>query len=103
MFAIIETGGKQYVATPTKKIEVEKLAGVAADSVTFERVLLVAEEDGSSVTIGTPTVSRRVMSTITAQKRDRKIMVRKFKNKVRYRRTAGHRQHHTQLTVNEIQ
>ncbi len=104
MIAIIETGGKQYLVSPEQKIKVEKLAGAENDSFSFDRVLLVAEEDGTSVTIGAPTVPQKVaVATITAQKRDRKIMVRKFKSKVRYRRTAGHRQHHTYLTVNAIQ
>lgn len=103
MIAIIETGGKQYLVSPNQKIEVEKLAGDAGSALSFDRVLLTASEDGSDVQIGTPTVSAKAAATIFAQKRDRKIIIRKFKNKVRYRRTAGHRQHHTHVTVTAIQ
>lgn len=102
MIAIIETGGKQYLVTPNQKIQIEKVSGDAGGAMSFDRVLLTAEEDGSQIQIGTPMVQAQIAAIIDAHKRDRKIIIRKFKNKVRYRRTAGHRQHHTHVTVSAM-
>ncbi|OGH61489.1 MAG: 50S ribosomal protein L21 [Candidatus Magasanikbacteria bacterium RIFCSPHIGHO2_01_FULL_50_8] len=102
MIAIIETGGKQYLVTPNQKITTEKTGADAGAALTFDKVLLVADENGANVQIGTPTVSATVEGTLLRNFRTRKIMVRKFKNKVRYRRTAGHRQHQTEENIGSI-
>ena len=102
MIAIIEAGGKQYLVTPEEKIEIEKTLDAAGDEIAFDKILLVANEDGTDVQIGAPTVSTKIAGTVLRQFRTKKIIVRKFKNKVRYHRTAGHRQHKTEIKIGAI-
>lgn len=102
-FAVIATGGKQYLVTPGQTLEVEKLPYDEGKAVTFDQVLLSGSTDGSVVTVGTPTVAgASVKATVVKQSRSRKVIVRKFKAKVRYTRTYGHRQPFTQLLVTDI-
>lgn len=101
MYAIVETGGRQYRVSPGDRLDVEKLAGEVGATVTFTDVLLVG--NGSGVTIGTPKVaSARVEAQITAQKRGKKIIVFKFKRRKNYRKKQGHRQSLTSLKILEI-
>jgi large subunit ribosomal protein L21 len=100
MYAVIETGGKQYRATPGEAIEVESLAGDVGSEVEFSRVVAVV--DGESVTAGAATAGTRVKGTIAAHGRGEKTLVFKFKRKKQYKRTIGHRQNFTRVTVNEI-
>ncbi|MBI4087482.1 MAG: 50S ribosomal protein L21 [Candidatus Liptonbacteria bacterium] len=98
MFAIIETGGKQYKVSPGSKIKVEKLAADAGASFSFDKVLLVA--DGDAVKIGAPYVSgAKVEAKVLRQARDRKKIVFKYHSKTRYRKMKGHRQPFTELEV----
>src|SRR3989338_135887 len=99
MFAIIETGGEQYLVSPKDKIKVEKLA-VDGDSITFDKVLLVSDKDTK---IGSPFVSgAKVVAKVVKQGRDKKLRIFKYKSKVRYRRRIGHRQHFTELEIESI-
>jgi large subunit ribosomal protein L21 len=100
MYAVIETGGKQYRATPGEAIEVETLAGEVGTEVEFARVLAVV--DGETVTAGKATEGTRVKGVIAAHGRGDKTLVFKFKRKKQYKRTIGHRQNFTRVTVNEI-
>jgi large subunit ribosomal protein L21 len=101
VYAVVETGGKQYQVAVGQQVDVEKLAGEAGDEVALERVLLVA--DGSQTTVGAPLVAgARVLATIDEQFKDDKIIVFKLKAKKRYRRKQGHRQPLTRLTIREI-
>jgi large subunit ribosomal protein L21 len=100
MYAVIETGGKQYRVTPGEAIEVETLAGEPGAEVEFDRVLAVI--DGDSITAGSPTGSARVKGSIVAHGRGEKTIVFKFKRKKQYRRTIGHRQNFTRVQINEI-
>lgn len=101
MYAILETGGKQYKVRPGDTLSVEKLPGEPGDTVDLGRVLMLA--DGEAVTIGRPTVSgARVVAEVVQQGRGPKIIVFKYKAKVRYRRKTGHRQSLTTLRVKEI-
>ncbi|MBI3115627.1 MAG: 50S ribosomal protein L21 [Candidatus Kerfeldbacteria bacterium] len=101
MFAIIQTGGKQYKVSEGATLQVEKLPTASGKPVTFDHVLLVA--NGDQVTVGTPTVAgASVTAEVVSEGRDRKIVVRKFKAKVRYRRTHGHRQHYTEVKITGI-
>ncbi|MFA6512363.1 MAG: 50S ribosomal protein L21 [Patescibacteria group bacterium] len=94
-FAVIATGGKQYVVHPGQTIAVEKLEE-AEGQVTFEKVLL--QSKAGKVTIGTPEISgAKVMGTILKTAKGKKIMVVKYKNKTRQRSSNGHRQ--TRATV----
>jgi large subunit ribosomal protein L21 len=100
MYAVIETGGKQYRVTPGEAIEVETLEGEVGSEVEFGRVLAIV--DGESVKAGSDAGSARVKGTIVAHARGEKTLVFKFKRKKQYKRTIGHRQNFTRVTVNEI-
>ena len=103
MFAVIQTGGKQYRVAQGDRLRVEKLPGEVGSSVVFDRVLLVAGADASSVKVGTPLVAgAKVEATISAQDRDKKIIVFKFRRRKNYRRKAGHRQPFTELTIQNV-
>ena len=100
MYAVIETGGKQYRVAPGESIEVETLAGDVGAEVEFDRVVAVV--DGDSVKAGSVLGSARVKGTIAAQGRGEKTIVFKFKRKKQYKRTIGHRQNYTRVQVTEI-
>ncbi len=101
MYAVLTTGGKQYRVEAGSTLVVEKLAGEPGSSVTFDRVLLVG--DGESVMVGTPTVAgASVVATVLGEELGEKIIVFKFKQKVKYRRRTGHRQHLTRLRIDSI-
>lgn len=99
--AVIKTGGKQYVATPGKKLQIEKIEGREGDSVDFEAILL-SDDKGENVEIGKPTLTKKVSAKIIKQFRGKKVMIVKFKSKVRYKRIKGHRQHYTQVEITKI-
>lgn len=97
--AVIETGGKQYLVSPKDKVAIEKLAGSANDTITFDKVLLIA--DGDKVSVGKPYVNgAKVVAKVLDQAKADKLVVFKYRAKSRYRRKQGHRQ---QQTVVEIQ
>ena len=103
MFAVIETGGKQYLVQSGQTLKVEKLDGEAGKEVVFDKVLLVADEDGTNVQIGTPYLDgATIKAKVEEQGRDKKLRVVKYKRKVRYRRIFGHRQPFTKVTIGEI-
>jgi large subunit ribosomal protein L21 len=100
MYAVIQTGGKQYKVAKGDRLRVEKLLGNPGDTVTFDQVLLVG---GETVKLGQPTVAgAKVEAKITAQDRDKKIIVFKFRRRKNYRRKNGHRQPFTALEITEI-
>jgi large subunit ribosomal protein L21 len=101
MYAVIETGGKQYRVAPGDVIEVETLAGDVGAEIEFGRVLTVVN-DSNEVLTGAKLGEARVKGTIAAHGRGEKILVFKFKRKKQYKRTIGHRQNYTQVKVNEI-
>jgi large subunit ribosomal protein L21 len=101
VYAVIETGGKQYRVAAGDTIDVERLPDEAGSQVEIERVLMVAGEEG--ITIGAPVVAgAAVVATITEHLRGPKIVVFKFKPKKRYRRKTGHRQELTRLKIDSI-
>lgn len=101
IYAVIETGGKQYRVSPGQNIVVEKLPVAAGSPVELERVLLVA--DGDQISTGNPLIEgARVLATVVGEGRGKKILVFKYKSKVRYRRLRGHRQPFTKLAIQEI-
>lgn len=100
MYAVIETGGKQYRATPGETIEIETLNGEVGAEVEFNRVLAVV--DAGEVKAGSSVDGHTVKGTITSHGRGEKTIVFKFKRKKQYRRTMGHRQNFTRVKVNEI-
>jgi large subunit ribosomal protein L21 len=99
--AIIKTGGKQYIVSPKQTIKVEKLEGKEGDKVEFAEVLLF--ENKKIIEIGKPFIKgAKVTATISKQGRGDKIIVFKYKAKKRYQKKAGHRQHFTEVKINEI-
>ena len=100
MYAIIQTGGKQYRVAPGDVIRVEKLPFDVGSALEFPHVLAVFK-DGEPLT-ESQLANAKVVATVTANDRARKIVVFKFKRKKQYKRTIGHRQHFTELKVNEI-
>jgi large subunit ribosomal protein L21 len=100
IYAIVETGGKQYKVSPGQIIEVAQLPEEEGSTVELDRVLLVAEED--KFHIGRPVVAARVRATVLGQGKGEKVTVFKYKPKVRYRRKRGHRQPYTKLAIDEI-
>ena len=101
IYAIIETGGKQYRVSPGQVIDVEYLSVASGLPVELEKVLLVA--DGEKVTVGTPTIDgAKVLATSQGEGKGKKIIVFKYKPKVRYRKKTGHRQLYTKLAIDSI-
>lgn len=102
MYAIIETGGKQYKVQEGDVIYVEKLEANEGDSVTFDKVLVVS--NGEGLVTGTPLVANAVVSgKVEQQGKSRKIVVFKYKAKKNYRRKQGHRQPFTKVVIDKIQ
>ncbi|MEK7529646.1 MAG: 50S ribosomal protein L21 [Patescibacteria group bacterium] len=102
MFAIIETGGKQYVVEEGRYFSTEKIDKAEGETVEFD-ALLVSDDEGKETKVGTPTVSGvKVIGKIMEQGREKKISVIKFKSKSRYRRNVGHRQPYTKVLIEKI-
>lgn len=100
-YAIIETGSKQYRVKPGDVIEVERLDAEPGDTVNLDRVLLIGTDDG--VTIGSPlVVGAHVTATVETEGKGKKVVIFKYKPKVRYRRKTGHRQWFSRLAIKEI-
>jgi len=100
-FAVIETGGKQYRVAPGDTVDVEYLASQPGTQISLDRVLLVGGDE--NVTVGTPTVAgASVTADVVKHDRGEKIIVFKYKNKVRSRRKTGHRQSFTRLHITDI-
>ncbi len=103
MFAIINTGGKQYKVTEGTKVKVEKLEAAEGKKFTFSDILLIADETGKTVKIGNPTVKgAKVEGQVIQQGRAKKVIVHKYKPKTRYRKVNGHRQFFTEVEVTKI-
>jgi len=102
VYAIIQTGGKQYRVSPGDVLRVERLPGERGDAVQLDQVLLVTEDNGS-VRVGAPLVAdARVQGLIVQQGKGKKIIVYKKKRRKNYRRKQGHRQLFTALQIQEI-
>jgi len=104
-FAVIATGGKQYVVRNGDLLKVEKMEGDSkrkeGDKITFDQVLLT--DDGKTTTIGTPTVkSAKVEATLVADDRDKKLHVIRFRAKSRHFRKIGHRQPYTLVKITKV-
>lgn len=102
MIAVVKTGGKQYKVHQGQELAIEKIEQEPGTSVELE-VLLVANEDGTSLKLGTPTVSgAKVTAQVVEQGRHEKVLVVKYKPKVRYKRNVGHRQPFTKVKIEKI-
>ena len=101
MYAIIESGGKQYSVSPGDEIRVEKLSGEVGDSLEISKVVAVSGDDGTLRTGSDANAT--VVATIAGQGRQPKIEVLKFKRRKMYRRRIGHRQDYTAIRIESIQ
>ncbi len=101
MYAVIETGGKQYKVSEGDVIFVEKVGTEEGEAVTFDKVLIIG--DGEKVTVGTPVVEgAAVEAKVLKNGKAKKIYVFKMKRKKNYRRKKGHRQPFTKIEITKI-
>ncbi len=101
MYAVVNTGGKQYKVQQGEVLKVEKIPGDVGSPVTFDRVLMVS--DGENVSIGQPVLEDvAVEGHIVEQGKAKKILVFKYKKRKRYRRKQGHRQEFTAVKIDSI-
>ena len=101
MYAVVETGGKQYKVKSGDTVRVEKLEGDIDSEVTLDKVLMTGT--GSDVKTGAPYVDgATVTAKIVEQHRTRKVVVFKYKRRKGYRVKRGHRQHYTALRIGDI-
>lgn len=102
MFAVVETGSKQYKVAPGQRLNVDKLLGEVDEEVVLDKVLMVV--DGEKVSVGQPTVAGvTVRAKIIDQIKGDKIRVFKYKPKKRYRKTMGFRSRLTTLQIESIE
>jgi large subunit ribosomal protein L21 len=101
MYAVVSSGGKQYRVEPGSTLTIERLAAEAGATLTFNRVLLIG--DGDEVMVGTPVVTgASVSATVLGEELGPKLVIFKFKQKVKYRRRTGHRQHLMRVRIDAI-
>ncbi|MBN2075632.1 MAG: 50S ribosomal protein L21 [Dehalococcoidales bacterium] len=101
MYAIVETGGKQYKVTSGQVVDVDRMDAYEGDTVELDKVLLIS--DDNKVTVGNPTVEgAKVTATCQGENRGEKIIVLHYKPKRRYHKKNGHRQSYTRLVINDI-
>lgn len=101
MFAIIETGGKQYKVSAGDKVKIEKIEAKEGEGLVFDKVLL--KSDGDAVTVGTPYISgAKVEGRVLAQERYKKVIIFKYHSKTRQRKKRGHRQYFTEVEVTKV-
>jgi len=101
MYAIIETGGKQYRVQEGDVLFIEKLNVEAGDAVDFDKVLAVS--NGEELTVGSPIVEgAKVSATVEKNGKGKKVIIYKYKAKKDYRKKQGHRQPYTKVVINKI-
>ena len=101
MYAILETGGKQYRVAEGDVIVVEKLPGEAGDAIEFDKVLLIS--DGADVKVGTPYIEgAKIAGEIVETGKGKKVIVYKYKSKKDYRKKQGHRQPFTSVEITSL-
>ena len=102
MFAVIKTGGKQYIVSPGKKLRIEKIKPNDKGNLVFDKVLMVVNEAGS-VEIGRPFIEgASVSAKIEKEGKAKKIIILKYKAKKRYKKKMGHRQPFTEVSIEKI-
>lgn len=100
MLAVIETGGKQYLVKTGEILKIEKLAVKEGDKITFDKVLMTADDDGKNAKVGAPYLDGVAISaSLDKQGKYRTIRVEKFKRKVRYHKVHGQRQRYSQVKI----
>lgn len=103
MYALIQTGGKQYKVSEGTIVKIEKVDGEAGGNIVLDQVLMINDENGG-IKIGSPLLENAtVTGKILEQGRDKKIIVYKYKKRKNYRRKKGHRQPFTRLLIEKIE
>ncbi|MGN0711307.1 MAG: 50S ribosomal protein L21 [Anaerovoracaceae bacterium] len=101
MYAVVETGGKQYRVQEGDVIAVEKLDVAVGEKITFDKVLLIS--DGEKVKVGAPYVeSCNVAGTVVEHGKAKKVIIFKYKAKKDYRKKQGHRQPYTMIKIEKV-
>ncbi|MDD4565776.1 MAG: 50S ribosomal protein L21 [Eubacteriales bacterium] len=101
MYAVIETGGKQYKVQAGDVITIEKLKAFAGDEVTFDKVLLMS--DGEKVQVGAPIIeAAKVYGSVVENGKREKVIIYKYKSKKDYRKKQGHRQPYTMVKIESL-
>jgi large subunit ribosomal protein L21 len=101
MYAIIETGGKQYRVSPGERVRVETIPVEVGAELEFTGLKAVSNDEGKML-LGEEIANAKVVATVSGQGRGDKTIVFKFKRKKQYKRTYGHRQNYTELTINQV-
>jgi large subunit ribosomal protein L21 len=102
MYAVVNTGGKQYKVQKGETLRIEKIPGEVGSSVTFDKVLMLA--DGENIRVGQPILENvAVQAHIVEQDKAKKILIFKYKRRKRYRRKNGHRQPFTAIRIDGIE
>ena len=102
MYAVIETGGKQYKVEKGALLRVERLEGEVGKTISLEKVLLIG--DGDKVTVGRPLVAgAKVIGEVIRQARAAKVLAYKYKKRKHSEKLRGHRQYYTQLRIVDVQ
>ncbi len=102
MFAVIKTGGKQYIVSEGEKVKIEKIKSNVGETITLEEVLLVSDKKGD-VLLGTPFVKdAKVTAKVLEEGRGEKKIIFKHKPKKRYKLKKGHRQPYTEIEITKI-
>ncbi len=101
MYAVIQTGGKQYRVSPGEEVEIERLPWEVGVELELNSVMALATDENQMLT-GSELVNAKVLATIVGHGRGEKVRVFKFKRKKQYKRTTGHRQNFTRVKVTGI-
>lgn len=101
MYAVIETGGKQYKVEEGLRLEVEKIEAEVGQEVDLDRILMLAKDE--EIIVGQPLEKAKVVAEVIRHGRGKKIRIFKFKRRKNYRRRLGHRQSYTALLVKKIE
>lgn len=100
MFAVIATGGKQYLVKTGEVLKIEKLLVKEGENIVFDKVMLTADDDGKNLKIGTPYLDGVTLgAAVVKQGKHRTVRVEKFKRKVRYHKVHGQRQRFTEVKI----
>jgi large subunit ribosomal protein L21 len=101
MYAVIQAGGKQYRVVPGDKVRVESIPVEVGAEIELSGILAVSDDDGK-LTTGGDVANAKVVASVTGHGRGDKLLVFKFRRKKQYKKTIGHRQNYTELTVSQV-
>lgn len=103
MIAVIKTGGKQYIVREGEELRIEKLDQEEGTRALLTKVLLISDDEGKEVIIGSPFIEdAKIEAEVVEQGRGKKVTIIRFKRKVRYRRKRGHRQPFSKVKIGKV-